>query len=210
MKRKLESHGAHVEDLTDQEQYVHSAQYYGVDPNINSQELQNNGQMAHALDATATVGEGASHYRTGAEPGSSFEYLEHTADVQLHAWGGNLKEAFENAGLSLYNYMVPLANVGIDSSQNRTFAATGHDLDSLLYEFLSELLVDFESDLFICKQISIKTFDRNEWRIEAQGCGEPLQRGKHETGTEVKAITFSNMQIIEKEGDAEVFVIIDI
>ncbi len=55
-------------------------------------------------------------------------------------------------------------------SHGRTFEATGHDLDSLLYEFLSELLVDFESDFFICKQINIETFDRNEWRIVAQGC----------------------------------------
>jgi SHS2 domain-containing protein len=35
-------------------------------------------------------------------------------------------------------------------------------------------------------------------------------RGKHATGTEVKAITYSAMQIREEDGDAEVFVIVDI
>ena len=40
--------------------------------------------------------------------------------------------------------------------------------------------------------------------------GEKFQRGKHASGTEVKAITYSAMQIIEQPGDAEVFVIVDI
>ena len=40
--------------------------------------------------------------------------------------------------------------------------------------------------------------------------GEMFERGKHASGTEVKAITYSNMQIREQPGDAEVFVIVDI
>lgn len=40
--------------------------------------------------------------------------------------------------------------------------------------------------------------------------GEKFDRARHECGTEVKAITYSAMQIREAEGDAEVFVIVDI
>ena len=40
--------------------------------------------------------------------------------------------------------------------------------------------------------------------------GAIFDRGKHLQGTEVKAITYSAMQILEREGDAEVFVIVDI
>lgn len=62
-------------------------------------------------------------------------------------------------------------------------------------------------------QIEITEFSRVEGediRIKALGIGETFQLGKHPQGTEVKAITYSAMQITEEEGFAEVFVIIDI
>lgn len=40
--------------------------------------------------------------------------------------------------------------------------------------------------------------------------GERFEVGRHASGTEVKAITYSAMQINEAPGDAEVFVIVDI
>ena len=40
--------------------------------------------------------------------------------------------------------------------------------------------------------------------------GEPFEIGKHPQGTEVKAITYSNMQIYDDHDKHEVFVIIDI
>ena len=52
--------------------------------------------------------------------------------------------------------------------------------------------------------------EENSVTIEAVGIGETFDLSKHPQGTEVKAITYSAMQIIEKEDCAEVFVIIDI
>ena len=40
--------------------------------------------------------------------------------------------------------------------------------------------------------------------------GERFDRQRHASGTEIKAITYSAMQINESAGDAEVFVIVDI
>ena len=40
--------------------------------------------------------------------------------------------------------------------------------------------------------------------------GQYFDRSRHVSGTEVKAITYSAMQIREAPGDAEVFVIVDI
>ncbi len=46
------------------------------------------------------------------------------------------------------------------------------------------------------------------WYVHRKG--ENFVRGQHASGTEIKAITYSAMQITEKDNDAEVFVIVDI
>ena len=53
-------------------------------------------------------------------------------------------------------------------------------------------------------------FDRDNFRIKARGFGETFQIGKHPQGADIKAITYSNMQIHEKDDKCEVFVIVDI
>ncbi|KAA3676601.1 uncharacterized protein DEA37_0004580 [Paragonimus westermani] len=64
--------------------------------------------------------------------------------------------------------------------------------------------------LFSLQVVKITEFDFENFRIKSVGWGEPFQLGKHPQGTEVKAITYSNMQIHERPDMHELFVIIDI
>ncbi|XP_018331314.1 protein archease-like [Agrilus planipennis] len=146
-------------------------------------------------------------------PPCKYEYLDHTADVQLHAWGDSLKEAFEQCGIAMYGYMTELETVEI--KQSAIIEAEGHDLESLLYKFLDELLFLFSCEPYlICSKVTITEFktDGEELRIKCKCYGEEFTLGKHPQGTEVKAITYSAMQIINEpeKGKCEVFVIIDI
>ncbi|PSN48190.1 Archease-like protein [Blattella germanica] len=142
-------------------------------------------------------------------PPIQYEYLDHTADVQLHAWGDTLKEAFEQCATSMYGYMTEIDTVEIKECQE--FEAEGHDMLSLLFHFLDECLFLFCADpYFIARKVIIEEFDKTNFRIKARAFGEEFEIGKHPQGTEVKAITYSNMQVHENEGKCEVFVIIDI
>lgn len=38
-----------------------------------------------------------------------YEFLDHTADVQIHSWGQTLKESFEQAALGMSGYMTDLS-----------------------------------------------------------------------------------------------------
>ncbi|KAJ8673656.1 hypothetical protein QAD02_004918 [Eretmocerus hayati] len=140
-----------------------------------------------------------------------YEYLDHTADVQLHAWGDTLGEAFEQCSMAMFNYMTDLEKVEV--KQVYHIEAEGHDLLSLLFHFLDELLFMFCAEPFlIAKRVKILEFDRENFRIKARAAGEEFQLGKHPQGTEVKAITYSAMQIHEppEVERPELFVIIDI
>ncbi|XP_065844089.1 protein archease-like [Oscarella lobularis] len=138
-----------------------------------------------------------------------YEYLDHTADVQLHAWGDDLKEAFEQCGVAMFGYMTELETV--EESRTDSIEAEGDDMISLLYHFLDEFLFLFCAEpYFIIKRIRITEFDKINFKIKAEGYGETFDLSKHPQGTEVKAITYSNMQIYDEEGQHEVYVIIDI
>lgn len=125
-----------------------------------------------------------------------FEYLDHTADVQLHSWGSSLEEAFENSAIAMFGYMTELSSVSIDESMSFEFEAKGHDMQSLLYAFLDEMLFAFSTEPFMCcRDVRITHFDRVNFKITAVGRGEPFDLSKHPQGTEVKAITYCAMQI---------------
>ncbi|CAH8663530.1 unnamed protein product [Schistosoma margrebowiei] len=143
-------------------------------------------------------------------PEVKYEYLDHTADVQLHSWGNNQTEAFEQIAMAMFNYMTTNYD-SVDTSQRFEIEADGHDMMSLLFHFLDEWLFAFSADpFFIPRIVKITEFDKEKFHIKSSGWGEPFDISKHPQGTEVKAITYSNMQIHENEHMHELFVIIDI
>jgi SHS2 domain-containing protein len=88
--------------------------------------------------------------------GEFFEYLDHTADVQCHAWGATLNEAFQNTALCMVNYMTDLSRIEVDPEEGVSFECAGHDLESLLFKFLDEILYRFCTDSFCPKTLSVK------------------------------------------------------
>ncbi|CAG0915302.1 unnamed protein product [Notodromas monacha] len=142
-------------------------------------------------------------------PPCQYEYLDHTADVQLHAWGSSLTEAFEQCAVAMFGYMTEIDTVDMRTTQ--TVEANGDDMQSLLYHFLDEWLFLFSAEpFFIARKVKILEFDAENFKIKAIGFGEEFDLAKHPQGTEVKAITYSNMQVLDSGEKPEVFVIIDI
>ena len=190
---------------------AHVSAYSGADASALARSLRSV-ELTRWWPATAagTGAEALPEYRSQAIKGQKFEYLDHTADVQCHAWGADLPEAFANVGLAMYNYMTPIKGITVDESLSRSFEAEGHDLQSLLFNFMDELLFVFHTEFFVARRLRVTKLDRESWTIEAKAEGGKFSRDLHECGTEVKAITYSAMQILESPTEAEVFVIVDI
>lgn len=154
-----------------------------------------------------------------------YEYLDHTADVQLHSWGDTLQESFENLALCMFNYMTPLksmmeTSLSASDKQNiktRVFTMSGNDMESLVYHWLDELLFQFSTEFFVPLAIQITEFDLETWAIKAVAIGDVFDTKVHACGTEIKAITYSAMQIYNEnderknpKGKTELYVIVDI
>lgn len=141
-----------------------------------------------------------------------YEYLDHTADVQFHSWGETLGEAIEQLLVAMYGYMVLDIN-SVDQVYTMDFEASGSDIQSLLYNLMDKCLYDFNAEpFFIGRCVRIQSFDEEKFVIKARAWGESFDLTKHHPGTEIKAITYSNMQV-NRQPDGkrfDIYVVVDI
>lgn len=154
-----------------------------------------------------------------------YEFLDHTADVQIHGWSDTtLEDALAQTALGMYGYMTDPDSLVIDPACSRFIRAEGHDMVSLLYNFLDQCVYSFATDDFVAKDIKVvelhmpppgsttsstssstsnsnssKAGEKAKYRIKAAFWGEKFRFGHHPQGTEIKAITYSNMQIYTPE-----------
>lgn len=139
-----------------------------------------------------------------------YEFLNHTADVQIHAWGNDLTEAFESAAVAMTAYITDIDTV--EESTKETIYAEADDLEGLLYRYLDEVIFLFNADPFLLsKRVKILEFNCDtRFSIKAECYGETFSLEKHPQGTEIKAITYSAMKITDKHDRHEVFFVVDI
>ena len=116
--------------------------------------------------------------------------IDHTADLMVKAFGSTVEECFANAGFALFDQTVDLANVG--TSEEVRFEVKGMDDEDMLYSFLSELLFMLDCDEMVFKELKV-CFDGN--KVVCDGRGEKLDRSKHRTRSEIKAVTYHMMEV---------------
>ncbi|MBQ6100471.1 MAG: archease [Methanobrevibacter sp.] len=124
-----------------------------------------------------------------------YEYFEVTADIGLKAYGNNINEAFENAGLAMFNIITDTSDV--DAATEISFEITSEDEVSLLYDYLEELLFHHEVDFMLFSEFHVEIDD--DLHLTATAKGEEINWDKHERKTEIKAITFHKMDIIKTD-----------
>ncbi|KAF4717721.1 Protein archease [Perkinsus olseni] len=148
-----------------------------------------------------------------------WEYLDHPADVIIHAWGRDYKEALENSGEALTGYMTEITEVNPVLKEPFSVRLEPYEEANKLnltnrYKFLEELLFLFyERDSFLTRCVRIKRLDLKQGAIDAHVYGEHMDLSRHEQGTEIKAITLHGMEIDEGEdGDnrCDIHFLIDI
>jgi SHS2 domain-containing protein len=129
-----------------------------------------------------------------------FEFLEHTADIYVAAYGQTVRETFENAALALFESMTETEQITPESRE--TVEVEGHDEEALLYNWLESLLVRFETTDTIYSKFEITDLEQTAqgYKLKAKIRGEKFDHGKHPQKVGVKAVTYHQMEIIKKLG----------
>lgn len=85
-------------------------------------------------------------------PEVQYEFLDHPADVQLHAWGDTLEEAFEQVTIAMFAYITDITTVSIESHID--VEVEGIDMLSLLYQLMDEFLYNFCTEPYFVPRVS--------------------------------------------------------
>ena len=142
---------------------------------------------------------------------AGFEFREHTADVQVRSWGPSLEEAFSQTAYSLMATITPnLKKITPEVEKEITIEA--EDIEALLFDFLSEFLYIFDVDELVFNQINVSKIKKSNdnYKLHATLKGERFDLNKHEIGIEVKAITYSFLNIEKKHGNFIIDIVFDI
>jgi len=120
--------------------------------------------------------------------GMPFKFLPDVAlaDIAFEAESGTVDGLFETCALAITDIMVDPKT--LRNTTQRTIALESENLDRLLYDFLTELIV--------MKDVDSLLFGRFEVRVSARGTslsalasGEPIDRERHRLRNDVKAVT---------------------
>ncbi|MDD4093975.1 MAG: archease [Methanothrix sp.] len=122
----------------------------------------------------------------------AFEYLEHTADIMFRAYGSTQEEMLSHAASALFKAMVDPATIAVRESW--TVEIEAPDLESLAYQWLSEIVFLFETEsavfsTFIVRLTQVGAMPDETIKLHAEIGGERIDLNRHAFGTEVKAVT---------------------
>ena len=135
-----------------------------------------------------------------------YELLDHTADIGIVAFGGDLPEAFGSAAYAMFDILVDIGEIKeIDKYDLHVFA---NSIEELLVTWLDELLYRYETERFVCKRFVIN--DMDDRSLYAIVFGEKIDPDRHEVKTEIKNVTYHQLRVEETDEGWEVQVIFDV
>jgi SHS2 domain-containing protein len=136
----------------------------------------------------------------------SFEVLDHTADIGLMIYGKDLKTLFENAGRAFFHLITDLRKVKIRTE--REVSLRGESLERLMVDWLTELLYFHDVENLLFKGFEIDTV--GEDGLKAVARGEPFEEGVHIIKTQVKAVTYHQIEVRREKGGWRSRIILDL
>jgi SHS2 domain-containing protein len=136
----------------------------------------------------------------------AFEMLDHTADIGIIAYGADVKELFSNAALALFSLITELES--IEEKLRLNLQVRSADRDSLLVEWLNELIYVFDAKHVLVNRCDIESLTYTQ--LKATCHGENLDPMKHKIKRGIKAATYHMLKLDENGDGYRAQVILDV
>lgn len=135
-----------------------------------------------------------------------FEFLDHAADLKIKVRGSAREEIFENFALAVSEYLS--RGRKIEKTRKIFRLISGEDRESLLRNFLDEIVYLLDAEDFVVSEAEVSFDDREFKTLKAVFYGDDA--GKHSDLDHVKAATYSEMRFRETSGGWEAQAVLDV
>jgi SHS2 domain-containing protein len=134
------------------------------------------------------------------------ELFDHTADLGLRAAAPTVNELFAEMGRALLASQVedPPSVCAVVSER---IEIAGTDREYLLFDWLKELLLRFETERVLFAEFDVTVTATG---LVAVARGEGYDESRHALAHEVKAITYHELKVVERDGGWLAEAIVDI
>ena len=123
-----------------------------------------------------------------------YEYLEHTADMGMAVRGKDLSELLTHAAQGLFESIAVVETV--DEIVSVEIQLTADSVEELFVAWLDELIFRHETAEVFFKRAVVHRCSETE--LSATVYGEPANFDKHAVYTEIKSVTYHQLQVVEK------------
>jgi len=131
--------------------------------------------------------------------------MEHTADALFHIVSDTLEGLFEDAAKAMFYTIYGVENSKEEIIQH--FCISADSLETLLRDFLSELLFVTDTEQAVFTRFSVKI---DGYTLDCTAYGELFDYDLHSGGTEVKGVSYSGLNIVKQKNRYVLDIIFDV
>ena len=133
----------------------------------------------------------------------SHRFVDHTSEIGLQVQAASFGELLAEAARGLARLMLREVSAEAEG-ETRDFEVSAHDRESLLVDWLNEILFVAETGLWI--PLEIEVLEASDTRIRARARGVTVELSP----SMVKAATFHGLEVVETADGLSAEVILDV
>lgn len=140
---------------------------------------------------------------------SNFKYFDTTADIGIEVTSNNITDAFVKSALGTMNLITDIEK--IQTKITKEICIESEDEYGLLYDWITELLILLDSENFIASKYNINIKQDNKlYILQGSISGDTYDTTIYNYKTEVKAITYHEMNIFKEDNKIKIKFIVDL
>ena len=139
-----------------------------------------------------------------------YKLLPHMSDAYVEVHATTVAAVLEESAFAMFDVMTDPTAVKSEFTDH--FEVVAHDRVSLLHDWLEQLLLKFDLEGKVYSKFKVESIEErnDDLCLVAKAQGGIFERGRHPAKVEIKAVTYHELKIEEKDGGFAATIIFDV